>query len=85
MMEFWRKCLIVLLLVFFSSSVVGSLGCLRQRWRAADESFRDSPAIPRQNFGREAEQRGQAGLDNRSREIESSLGIEGEPPRFFDR
>ena len=60
-------------------------GCLRQRFGAADESFRDSPAIPRQNFGRTAEQRGQSGLDSRSREIEASLGIEGGPPRFFQR
>ena len=80
-----RNSRLLLLLVIFGSSFICTSGCLRQRWRAADESFRDSPAMPRQNFGRTAEQRGQAGLDNRSREIESSLGIEGEPPRLFER
>ena len=68
-----------------SFSLLVGAGCLRQRWQPADESFRDLPAIPKQNFGRPKEQHAQAGLDNRARQIESSLGIDGDPPRLFER
>ena len=73
-----RRCLIrtlsVVVILIFGLFAAG--GCLRQRWQPADESFRDLPAIPQQDFGRPKEKRGQAGLDNRARQIESSLGIE---------
>ena len=51
-------------------------GCLRHRLATQDEGFRDAPGMPQQDFGRPAERLGQMGLDPRSRQIESSLGIE---------
>jgi len=68
-----------------ATTLLMSAGCLRQRWQGEDVGFRDHPALPQQDFGRPAEQHGQAGLDARSRQIESNLGIEGEPRRIFDR
>jgi hypothetical protein len=65
--------------------LVVSLGCLRNRWSAEEETFRDHPAIPKQHFGRQGEQIEQMGVDDRSRQIESSLGVEGGTPRLFNR
>ena len=65
--------------------LLSATGCLRSRFLSEENGFRDSPALPRQNFGRPGEHHPQAGVDSRTREIESSLGIEGRPPRIFAR
>ena len=54
--------------VILISAFLAAGGCLRQRWQPADESFRDLPAIPQQDFGRPKEKRGQAGLDKNLRQ-----------------
>ena len=68
-----------------SAVVLICCGCLRSRLASDDAGFRDAPGMPKQDFGRPGQRLGQMGLDSRSREIESSLGVEGEPPRLLDR
>lgn len=70
------------LTALFVALMLVPTGCLRNRLLDRGEGFRDHPALPRQNFGRPSEQRGQAGFDQRARDIESSLGVEDRPPRF---
>ena len=72
--------------IFLSATLlVAAIPGCRSPFLRDDVGFRDHPAMPRQNFGRPGQEHGQMGLDQRARDIESSLGIEGGPPRFFRR
>ncbi len=84
-MPFRLRHSIVFRLLLVASALIINAGCLRNRRPADEAGFRDHPAMPRQNFGRRSEEIGQLGLDPRTREIESSLGIDGEPRRLLDR
>lgn len=75
----------MLLLIGVSALSFLNLSCLRNRLQTEDDGFLNQPAMPKPNFGRTGEPIGQTGLDPRSREIEASLGVEGDPPRFFHR
>ena len=76
-------CRVLILLV--AGTLGMSAGCLRHRLASDEEGIGSRRPIVRQNFGRAAEERGQAGIDDRAREIESSLGVEGDVPRLFNR
>ena len=77
-------CRLVLSILFLAMCLIAP-GCLRQRLASSENEISDHRPIVRQNFGRPAKQRGQVGIDDRAREIESSLGVEGDLPRLFDR
>ncbi len=61
-------------------------GCLRGRAPAKDTGLGEVTATspqPKSQFRRQVDALRQAGLDDRSREIESSLGVNDEPTRLF--
>lgn len=63
-------------------------GCLRGRVPSNDTGLGEATATspqPKSQFRRQMDSLRQAGLDDRSREIESSLGVNDEPTRLFQR